>query len=192
MPPQRPHRLAGVVGLELRNPLGSKSAGVSAGSSGDFGRLASPAMRRAECYDLAVKPCRVLVAAAGGMVSPNGARTCDRRAILTTTHYRLRHVIFEPLEHAILQVPKATWLVAMKAKSFIPARLEVRTKDGSTLIATSLILREPDLQARCLEKRELRRIVKILQERSPPPEQRGPKSTKPARSPTASSSSKRR
>jgi hypothetical protein len=82
--------------------------------------------------------------------------------------------------------------VARKVKPFIPARLEVRTEDGSIFIATSRILRDRDLQDRCLEKRELKRIMKIVQERSTLPEQSPANSAKPARSPTASSSSKRR
>jgi hypothetical protein len=82
--------------------------------------------------------------------------------------------------------------VAKKVKPFIPARLEVRTEDGSIFIATSRILRDPDLQDRCLEKRELKRIMKILQERGTLPEQVRPKSTQPARRPSTSPSSRRR
>ena len=51
----------------------------------------------------------------------------------------------------------------MHAKPFIPAYLEVRTDYGSMSVETARILRDPDLQARCLEKRELRRIMKIIQ-----------------------------
>jgi hypothetical protein len=80
---------------------------------------------------------------------------------------------------------KQTQFVAMKAKPFIPARLEVRTKDGLTLIETFRILREPDLQAQCLEKRELRRIMKILQVRGALPEQGRHGSTQTARSPSS-------
>jgi hypothetical protein len=36
----RLHCVARVVGFELRNPLGSKSAGVAAGSSGDVAETA--------------------------------------------------------------------------------------------------------------------------------------------------------
>jgi hypothetical protein len=53
----------------------------------------------------------------------------------------------------------------MKAKSFIPPHLEVRTRDGSEFIETARVLREPELQNDCLEKRELKRIMKILQHR---------------------------
>jgi hypothetical protein len=45
----RPLCVAGVVGLELRNPLGSKSAGVAAGSSGD---LAETAQQRLFAFEL--------------------------------------------------------------------------------------------------------------------------------------------
>jgi hypothetical protein len=51
----------------------------------------------------------------------------------------------------------------MHAKPFIPAYLEVRTEHGSDFFELSRILREPDLQDLCLEKRELRRIMKIIQ-----------------------------
>ena len=51
-----------------------------------------------------------------------------------------------------------------KAKPpFIPARLKVQTEDGIEFIETSRVLREPELQDHCLEKRELRRIIKILE-----------------------------
>jgi len=57
----------------------------------------------------------------------------------------------------------------MKAKPHIPMRLEVRTEEGSEFMETSRVLREPELQARCLEKRELQRIIKILQRQDVPP-----------------------
>jgi hypothetical protein len=53
----------------------------------------------------------------------------------------------------------------MHAKPFIPAHLEVRTEHGSDFFELSRILRDLDLQDRCLEKRELRRMMKILGER---------------------------
>jgi hypothetical protein len=53
----------------------------------------------------------------------------------------------------------------MHAKPFIPAYLEVQTEHGSDFFELSRILREPDLQDLCLEKRELRRIMKIIQGR---------------------------
>ena len=43
---------------------------------------------------------------------------------------------------------------AMKTKPYIPTRLEVRTEDGSEFVETSRVLRDPELQTRCLEKRE--------------------------------------
>jgi len=52
----------------------------------------------------------------------------------------------------------------MRTKPFIPARLEVRTPEGPIFIETAVVLHDPDLQARCLEKRELRRIIKIMQD----------------------------
>jgi hypothetical protein len=51
----------------------------------------------------------------------------------------------------------------MQAKPFIPARLEVRTEHGSAFVELSRILRDPDLQDRCLERRELKRVMKIIQ-----------------------------
>ena len=48
------------------------------------------------------------------------------------------------------------------AKAFIPARLEVRTEKGSEFVETFRVVREPELQRFCVEKRELRRILKIL------------------------------
>jgi hypothetical protein len=71
--------------------------------------------------------------------------------------------------------------VARKTKSVIPTRLEVRTEDGSTFIETDRILRDPDLQNRCIEKRELKRIIKIVEERGA---LERPDSTKPKSSPT--------
>jgi hypothetical protein len=70
-----------------------------------------------------------------------------------------------------------------KAKPFIPPQMEVRTDDGTTFIATSQILRDPDLQARCVEKRELQRIMKILRKEAadkpiPPKGQRMPRKRK--------------
>jgi len=50
----------------------------------------------------------------------------------------------------------------MKVKPFIPARLKVRTEEGAEFVETARVLRETELQDRCLEKRELKRIVKIL------------------------------
>jgi hypothetical protein len=58
----------------------------------------------------------------------------------------------------------------MKARPFIPPQLEVRTAHGVTLIRTAEILGDPDLQKRCVEQRELKRIMKIVgkQEAEPP------------------------
>jgi hypothetical protein len=52
----------------------------------------------------------------------------------------------------------------MKIKPFIPARLKVQTEDGEEFVETSRVLREPELRDHCLEKRELKRIMKILRE----------------------------
>jgi hypothetical protein len=79
--------------------------------------------------------------------------------------------------------------VARKTKSVIPARLEVRTEDGSTFIETDRIIRDPDLQNRCLEKRELKRIMKIMEERGTL--ERHPDSAKPKSGPTKSPLRKR-
>jgi hypothetical protein len=80
----------------------------------------------------------------------------------------------------------------MQAKPFIPARLEVRTEHGSAFVELSRILRDPDLQDRCLERRELKRVMKILQERGALPEQARPKPAQPKRRRTSSPSSKHR
>jgi hypothetical protein len=80
----------------------------------------------------------------------------------------------------------------MQAKPFIPTRLEVRTEHGSAFVEVSRILRDPDLQDRCLERRELKRVMKILQERGALPEQARPKSAKPKRRRTSSAPSKHR
>jgi len=79
-----------------------------------------------------------------------------------------------------------------KQSRFIPARLKVRTRDGVEFIETSRVLREPELQAHCLEKRELERIMKILQKSGRPPKQPDPKSNPPPSSPPSPSSSRRR
>jgi hypothetical protein len=80
----------------------------------------------------------------------------------------------------------------MHAKPFIPTRLEVRTEQGSAFVEVSRILRDPDLQDRCLERRELKRVMKILQERGALPEQARPKPAQPKRRRTSSPSSKHR
>jgi len=51
----------------------------------------------------------------------------------------------------------------MRAKPFIPARLEVLADEGPAFVDVQRILREPELRDRCVEKRELRRIIKILE-----------------------------
>jgi hypothetical protein len=77
----------------------------------------------------------------------------------------------------------------MKIKAFIPARLKVQTEDGEEFVETSRVLREPELRDHCLEKRELKRIMKILQKLEVLPEQR-PKSAPRPRRTTVSKLSK--
>lgn len=50
----------------------------------------------------------------------------------------------------------------MRAKPFIAPQMEVRTDHGTTFIKTAVILSDPELQTRCVEQRELRRIMNIL------------------------------
>ena len=59
----------------------------------------------------------------------------------------------------------------MKTKPYIPTHLKVLTEDGPDFVDTFRVLREPELQERCLERRELRRIMKIVQKRGMLPEQ---------------------
>jgi hypothetical protein len=80
----------------------------------------------------------------------------------------------------------------MHAKPFTPAHLEVRTEHGSDFFELSRILREPDLQDCCLEKRELKRVMNILQERGALPEQARSKPAQPKRRRTSSPPSKHR
>jgi len=80
----------------------------------------------------------------------------------------------------------------MHAKPFIPTRLEVRTEHGSAFVEISRILRDPDLQDRCLEKRELKRVMKLLQERGALPKQARAKSAKPKRRPSKLPPSRRK
>ena len=51
---------------------------------------------------------------------------------------------------------------------FLPVSLKVATDNACwEFVATSLVVKDPQLQARCLEKRELRRILKILANQTP-------------------------
>jgi hypothetical protein len=53
----------------------------------------------------------------------------------------------------------------VRSRPYIPARLEVGTDGGTTFVATTQVVADPDLRARCVEKRELDRIIKILKNR---------------------------
>jgi hypothetical protein len=72
----------------------------------------------------------------------------------------------------------------MKIKPFIPIRLKVQTDDGVEFIETDRVFREPALQKRCLEKRELKRIMNILKKQ-------GVQVVQPPRGPAGSRSTKR-
>jgi hypothetical protein len=83
--------------------------------------------------------------------------------------------------------PEANLVRGHESQTFHTCSAGSTNKDGLTLIETSRILREPDLQAQCLEKRELRRIMKILQERSALPEPNRGRSAQTARTASAAS-----
>jgi hypothetical protein len=53
----------------------------------------------------------------------------------------------------------------MTSKVSLQAFLEIRNDDGSTVFcALDRVLRSPDLQARCIDKQELHRVCRLIDE----------------------------